>query len=253
MNSSSAAKSTAAAAAAVVAVPLEVELSPAPQARTPTWIEYVSVAAFFVVSIALSAKVFQAVRLGSGLVVALTGVAGFVAADFFSGLVHWAFDTWGSPDTPVLGKAFIVPFRVHHSDPVDITRHGFIATNGHNCLVTLPVLAAILFLDVRSGWGAGVLTFLMAASLGTFGTNQFHKWAHQAEVGAVVGFLQRHHLVLNPDHHDIHHTRPYDQHYCITTGWLNPILRAVRFYRGAEWLITRVTGAQPRRDDLTTA
>ncbi|HYV46400.1 MAG TPA: fatty acid desaturase family protein [Myxococcaceae bacterium] len=221
--------------------------------RIPNWTEYVGVAAFFALLIALSVKVVEAIRLGSWVWVAVAAVGGFIAADFISGLVHWLFDTWGSPETPVVGKTFIVPFRVHHSDPIDITRHGFVATNGHNCLATVPVLAGMLFLDMHSAWNAGALAFWMTTCLGTFGTNQFHKWAHQEEVGPVVAFLQKHHLVLNPRHHDTHHTRPYDQAYCITTGWMNPVLRAVRFFRVAEWAITKLTGVQPRKDDLTTA
>ena len=229
------------------------EAVPTPQARDPGWTEYAGVAAFFALCIVLSAKVVEAVRLGSWVWVAVAAVTGFIFADFVSGLVHWTFDTWGSSDTPVVGKTFIVPFRIHHSDPLDITRHGFIATNGHNCLAAVPVLAGALLLDMSTGWGAGLLTFLMATSLGTFGTNQFHKWAHQDDVGPVVAFLQRHHVVLNPRHHDIHHTRPYDQHYCITTGWMNPLLRSIRFFRAVEWTITRLSGVQARKDDLKSA
>src|SRR6185369_7879676 len=91
--------------------------------RTPNWTEYVGVAAFFALLVALSVKVVEAIRLGSWAWVLAAAVGGFIAADFISGLVHWLFDTWGSPGTPVVGKTFIVPFRVHHTDPVDITRH----------------------------------------------------------------------------------------------------------------------------------
>lgn len=220
-------------------------------ARTPGWHEHVGVWAFFLLGAALAWRVLGALSMANAPWVLLALVAGYVAADFFSGFVHWAFDTWGSEDTPVLGPTFIVPFRIHHSDPEDITRHGFIATNGHNCLAVAPLLGAALFADPQV-WAAP-LTFLGSLALGIFGTNQFHKWSHEQQVGPVVAWLQRWHLVLPPGHHDVHHTRPYDAHYCITTGWLNVLLMRIGFFRRAERLISRVTGWQPRADDLKQA
>jgi plasmanylethanolamine desaturase len=221
-----------------------------PPVRPPVLTEYLGVLAFFGLVAALLFKEWQAVGAGYALLVVGTAMAGFVFADFTSGFVHWMFDTWGSAQTPLLGTTFIVPFRIHHSDPLDITRHGFIATNGHNCLVTVPALGACLLLSMESAWSVATLSFFLAAALGTFGTNQFHKWAHEKNGSAVVRFLQKHSLILNPQHHDIHHTWPFNRHYCITTGWLNPLLSGVRFFRALEWMITRVTGVTPRRDDL---
>lgn len=228
-------------------------VEPAPAhggARTPGATEWFGVAGFFTLSALLAVRV---ARLGTGngwWWIACAVLAGYVVSDFVSGLVHWTFDTWFSAETPVVGKTFVVPFRIHHVDPLDITRHGFIATNGHNCLAALPALVAALLLPVSAAWTPAAIAFVVALCGGVFATNQFHKWAHEDALPAPIRWAQRAGLILSREHHDIHHRAPYDTHYCITTGWLNRPLRAVGFYRRAEGLITRLSGAEPRKDDL---
>ena len=57
-------------------------------------------------------------------------VLGFICAQFLvdwvSGMLHWACDTWGRFETPIFGPTLIRSFRMHHVDPQDITKHGFI-------------------------------------------------------------------------------------------------------------------------------
>jgi ubiquitin-conjugating enzyme E2 variant len=182
-------------------------------------------------------------------------LAGYLAADFLSGLVHWGADTWCSVDVPVLGKALLRPFREHHLDPTAITRHDFVETNGNNCLVSLPTLALALVLSPSNPeeqnpfWSA----FLGAIVLWVMFTNQFHKWAHLEAPRGVVALLQRLHLVLPPAHHATHHTYPFTRSYCITTGWMNGPLNWMGFFPTLECWITALTGALPRRDDLGAA
>ncbi len=223
------------------------------QARQPMPTEYVGTVAFFVACALVLRHLWLGATAGAGLWIAGAALLGYVGADFISGLVHWGFDTWGKTTTPVLGKTFIGPFRLHHSDPKEMTYHGFIATNGHNCLVTAPVLFGSLAINPSTGPGAFLITLLFSLSFGTFLTNQFHKWAHEEDLGPVITFLQKTNLILSKPNHDVHHVRPYDSYYCITTGWLNPLLKGLKFYRGLEAVITAVTGARPRVDDLAQA
>lgn len=221
--------------------------------RAQRALEIASIATFIVMTGWLAWRIGSAASSAADWwLVGASLLAGYVAADFTSGLVHWGFDTWGSLYTPILGKAFIRPFREHHFDEMAITRHDFIETNGNNSLVSLPVLGLALLVPLGSwgSWGLVLTTFLVAICVATFFTNQCHAWAHAERVPKLVGLLQRLHLILPPEHHAEHHKKPYLSHYCITTGWLNGILGATGFFRVLERAITAVTGAQPRKDDL---
>ena len=174
---------------------------------------------------------------------------GFVAADFTSGFVHWLADTWGTPEWPIIGKALIRPFREHHVDQKEITRHDFIETNGNNCFISIvPAASAALLPDGTVWFFAAAVTFSMCFAI--FGTNQFHKWAHMDAPPRLVRLLQRANLVLPPEHHAIHHTAPYAKYYCITVGWLNEALFRLRFFQTLEKVVTRLTGLVPREDDI---
>lgn len=182
--------------------------------------------------------------------VAAALLAGFVAADFASGVIHWGFDRYGSRSTPVVGANFIVPFREHHVDPKGITRHDFIETNGNNCIATMVVLLPALVIDPTAGAFSAVLLITLASMcFFVMGTNQFHKWAHEDEPPAVVMALMKANLILEAKHHAVHHTPPFDRYYCITTGWLNPLLDRVRFFARTEALIYRLTGIRGGVDD----
>jgi ubiquitin-conjugating enzyme E2 variant len=170
-----------------------------------------------------------------------------VAADFYSGIVHWGCDTWGTIETPIF-KAFIRSFREHHVDPMAITRHDYIETNGDNCLLTIPVLLLLSVVPLDFAHQAEMFMYLVLACTAFWVsiTNQIHKWSHTMRPAAWVAFLQEANLILSRKVHNVHHQSPYDRYYCITTGWLNPVLGACNFWRSMEAAIERFTPYRAR-------
>jgi ubiquitin-conjugating enzyme E2 variant len=81
-------------------------------------------------------------------------------------------------------------------------------------------------------------------SIAIVATNLFHKWAHAEKTNRLIYFLQKGRLLLTPHHHDLHHTEPFDSNYCITNGWLNPLLERMRFFRRVESTL-RLIGIKP--------
>jgi hypothetical protein len=152
-------------------------------------------------------------------------------ADVLSGLVHWAADTWGSETTPILGRRFIRPFRVHHLNGADIVSRPFIDLNGDVALGIVPLLAGALLAP------APLRLFLVALSLCILPTNQIHQWAHSDRVPRIVCVLQRWRLILSQPDHQMHHTEPFRSHYCITTGWMNPFFEKTRLFVHVENLV----------------
>ena len=204
--------------------------------RSHRAVEILSILLVFATLAAIAWRVGRAVESTSGwLWIALTALTGYLGADFISGVVHWAGDTIGDEETPFLGKNFVMPFRQHHVDPKDIARHDFVETNGNNCIVALaPLGLAYVLMPSETGFRFYVATLMGFLCLFIVATNQFHKWAHADAPPRFAQLLQRQGLILSPTHHNVHHALPHDRHYCITVGWMNPLLNRIGFFRGAE-------------------
>jgi hypothetical protein len=169
-------------------------------------------------------------------------VFGMVAADLFSGIVHWSADTWGAEASPVIGRRFLRPFRVHHINPDDFLRRDVIDCNGDVAMFNLVFLLAAFALP-----DAGAV-FLLAFSVASLPTNQVHQWAHMPRPPKIVDWLQRAGVVLSRREHARHHAGSHTANYCIANGWCNGALTAIGFFPRLESAITALTGAQPRHD-----
>jgi plasmanylethanolamine desaturase len=205
-------------------------------------IEVVSMTAFVVLTALCLSRVGGEVvdRFSwlTAVIVVGASLLGYATADFLSGVVHFLFDNFGSPDTPVLGQKFIKPFRDHHDDPTAMTHGDAISVNADNCLACLPFLVpVVVLLDFGSHPYFG--SFFVSLLFFVMVTNQLHKWAHMADRPMFVNWLQQRHIVLSVDHHQRHHTAPFNSNYCITWGILNPVLERIGFWRFALRMLRR--------------
>lgn len=216
----------------------------------PRWIAALDVA--FVAAFAVCAF-FLLVRLGcvpplgwwpAILASALVGVA---AADAVSGLVHWFGDTFLSEETPLLGPLLIRPFREHHRDPLAITRHGFFEVSGNNAGALAPLLA-LAAAGPAPSYGSSLvatlgLSALLSFAVATVATNAIHRMAHmpRSRVPSLVGWLQRHGVILSAAAHARHHRAAHERAFGVTTGWTNPLLDRVRFHARFAQVLRRLT------------
>jgi ubiquitin-conjugating enzyme E2 variant len=209
------------------------------------WVTALAFPVVFVWSLYLAGSHLYALELLWLVLLAIP--IGIALGDLMSGVVHWAADTYGHDDTPLLGPSFIRAFRQHHVYPRDICSHNLVSVVGNTCIFAVPVLSLgmlVIWLGPVAWWRAfGFFTIAIMTGV-TVATNQFHKWAHQERVSRLVAFLQQMRLVLAPDHHQLHHSTPFNSNYCITNGWLNPTLERIRFFRGLEATL-RLVGIRP--------
>lgn len=215
------------------------DTQPARSARTKALVDRAAVGLFAVLWVLAFVRAApHALRPELVLVLPIGVLGGYLLADLVAGTVHWMADRCFDPSTPVLGPLLIEPFRAHHDDPTSISRHDFFEVSGNNALVSLPLAAALLALPVPHDVASTLLFVLgFSFSAAVVATNLFHGWAHAASPPAAARWLQRHGLILTPTRHARHHRGEHDRAYCVTSGWLNPLLDRLGLFSRVEALI----------------
>ena len=154
-----------------------------------------------------------------------------LAADFITGVMHWAEDTWLCLGRSELLDRWIVRDNIeHHRMPGKIRQGTYLQTNGVSIALSLVVIA-ILALCHAHAWQGYAIALL------TSHANHIHKWAHSSRVRPVVAWLQTIGLLQSRTQHAKHHKAPYAGGFCAMTNYLNPILDRIHFWRALEAVI----------------
>jgi ubiquitin-conjugating enzyme E2 variant len=180
-------------------------------------------------------------------------VLGTYVADFVSGLLHWAFDTWFSEDwTPVRRMVLLV--REHHIHPNRIFRyrlwHDAGVLSWFAFLVSAPIVARILALHTPAApFDASLVLGAVVASLEIVFMLEFHKCGHRLRRPTALRALQRMQMLLSPGQHLPHHSGFHDRNYCLITGIFDRTAGRLGAWRLLESLVSHLTGWVPRDND----
>lgn len=197
-------------------------------------------------SVFQKAVVLSAMAISGGLLVVngMTDPVFFVmlplvviSIDFLSGLVHWFFDTQVEPSDTFLGR-IAIDFLDHHVRPDRTAKVGFFVSAHRPALfVTLPLVTMSTLLPLPAIAAAAIFWSGFFSML----VPQTHKEAHLCEPRAMTVWLQKSRLILHPVSHQKHHD-DNARSYCVFTGWLNPALDRIRFWRLMEHVFEAFTG-----------
>lgn len=160
-----------------------------------------------------------------------------LAADFFTGFIHWLEDTFWTEKTPFIGKWLIQPNELHHRKPSAFLANSWWQSCYDAILVGILILTAAFLLHDLS-WELWLFVLV------SINATQVHKFSHQPQsrLPSMIRFLQKIHLIQNSRHHVRHHMGENNSHYCLITPLLNPILDKIYFWKFMESILEPILG-----------
>lgn len=216
-----------------------------------SWIGIFGNVAFVLWGLCWLAARYDSTR-ASGYQLVSAFILGLFLLDWFSGFVHWTYDTWFDEHIPGFQRSVSIA-REHHVMPYHIVGYGFrdqVSYSSWPAFVFVAPIGAVL-----SVWGPqslaayiGVLLCTLVC-LGMIFGSHCHLLGHEPAKSRLIRFLQRAHLLISPAYHRLHHDSNHDTRYGVVNGWSNLICDRIGFWRWLERGIHALTSAQPRRSD----
>lgn len=167
-------------------------------------------------------------------------ILSIIFGDFVTGIFHWSVDNYGQLETPIFGSV-CAAFQGHHITPYTITFRSFINNVYKIAYGTIPMLVILSISSIDVNLRVFLTLFINWWLL----SQEFHKYSHLRQVPEFIKFFQENNIILSKKEHGLHHSAPYEGHYCILTGICNPVLDNSNFFRYLENIVFKLTGNKP--------
>jgi palmitoyl-[glycerolipid] 3-(E)-desaturase len=189
------------------------------------------------VNLAMASAAIHIITPSELLGVVFTVMLSVIIGDFGTGVFHWSVDNYGSIKTPVFGSV-CAAFQGHHVTPWTITFRSFANNVYKICYGTIPALLLL----TASPLGPLSRVFFSLFITWWMVSQELHKYSHMRTTPRWVKVLQDAGVILSKKEHGLHHTSPFEGHYCILTGVCNGVLDRTNFFRFLEVVVFKLTG-----------
>lgn len=149
---------------------------------------------------------------------------------------HFIEDTYFNESTPIIGSSFIKANRLHHAKPKLMACHSIWKNVGFR--LWLPISCLNLYFQNMT-WFMATSEIVIAIWV--------HRWIHDPFRPNPVQKLMDWGILPTMKTHRVHHENDAAG-YVIFPAFLDRILDRVKFWRGVEFVIWKLTGVVPRTD-----